>query len=238
PGLYGERQPLTEIDALAAEHLEAIRAVQPAGPYALGGWSFGGVVAFEMAVRLRAEGHDVDVLALLDAVAPGASEASGADEADEDEAEVIAWYAEDFLHFFGKDLPSHQRPALRTADDLRGLEPEERLRYLHAVATAVNGLPRNVGLERVRRYIEVYQINQRAARQYRPRGIYPGAVTLFRAAEIPSGSPVDATLGWGPWVGGQLSIHEVPGTHDTFIEEPNVPALARQLRLGLDRALR
>jgi thioesterase domain-containing protein len=228
---------LAEVEPLAAGHLEAIRAVQPAGPYTLGGWSFGGLVAFEMALRLRAEGHDVGVLALLDAVAPGASEASGADEADEDEVEVIAWYAEDFLRFFGKDLPSQKRPALRTADDLRGVEPEERLRYLHGVATAVNGLPRGVGLERVRRYIEVYLINQRAARQYRPRGIYPGAVALFRAAEIASGSSIDAALGWGPWVGGQLSIHEVPGTHDTFIEEPNVPALARKLRLCLDRAI-
>jgi len=248
PGLYGERQPLGDIEALAMEHLAAIRTVQPAGPYALGGWSFGGLVAFEIALRLREAGERVALLALLDAVPPDRQDGPAGTEPpeDEDDAEVIAWYAEDFLRFFGKDLAEAKRPRLLDAEALRALEPEERLRYLHGVAAAVNGLPPDAGLERVRRYIEMYRVNQRAARNYAPRAVYPGTVTLFRAAESagdgpaatgPTGdAPAGADPGWSAWVGGDLQIETVPGAHDTFIEEPHVPILARQVRLCLDRA--
>jgi thioesterase domain-containing protein len=52
---------------MAADYVEQIRVVQPQGPYHLLGWSFGGLVAHEMAVRLRAEGQDVASLVVLDA---------------------------------------------------------------------------------------------------------------------------------------------------------------------------
>jgi thioesterase domain-containing protein len=78
----GEDQPLYGLQAiehtpvsvgqLAGLNLEAIRAVQPHGPYRLGGWSFGGVVAYDMACQLRARGEDVESLVLIDAVPPGA----------------------------------------------------------------------------------------------------------------------------------------------------------------------
>ena len=54
-----------------------MRRVQPDGPYQLGGWSFGGLVAYEMAQQLRAAGADVALLALLDTVAPGAQARAG-----------------------------------------------------------------------------------------------------------------------------------------------------------------
>jgi thioesterase domain-containing protein len=60
-------RPLTR---LAAEHVEEIRSVQPEGPYYLAGWSFGGPVAFEMALQLQRQGETVAFLGLLDAVSP------------------------------------------------------------------------------------------------------------------------------------------------------------------------
>jgi len=68
---------------MAAHYIAAIRAVQPQGPYLLGGWSLGGVVAFEMARILRAEGQTVLLLALLDSRRPHAAYGSAgtADEA-------------------------------------------------------------------------------------------------------------------------------------------------------------
>jgi thioesterase domain-containing protein len=56
---------------MAATYLEHVRNVQGSGPYRLGGWSLGGIVAFEMARRLQEKGESVDLLALIDAVAPG-----------------------------------------------------------------------------------------------------------------------------------------------------------------------
>ena len=59
------------IEDSAARHVEAVRAAQPSGPYTLGGWSFGAVLAHEMACRLAAEGEEVDALVCLDAFVPG-----------------------------------------------------------------------------------------------------------------------------------------------------------------------
>ncbi|RKH04262.1 acyltransferase domain-containing protein, partial [Corallococcus sp. CA053C] len=61
----------TSVDEMATAYLEAVRALQPTGPYLLVGASFGGAVVYEMARRLTAEGHAVPVCALLDTPGPG-----------------------------------------------------------------------------------------------------------------------------------------------------------------------
>jgi thioesterase domain-containing protein/acyl carrier protein len=62
-------EPLTKIEEMAARYVEAVRAVQPEGPYLLGGWSMGGLIAYEMAQQLRARGQGVALLALIDRAA-------------------------------------------------------------------------------------------------------------------------------------------------------------------------
>jgi thioesterase domain-containing protein len=69
-GLDGEQSPFTRIEEMAAHYIEALRQVQPSGPYFLGGWSFGGLVAFEMAQQLLRAGHQVALLAIFDTLAP------------------------------------------------------------------------------------------------------------------------------------------------------------------------
>lgn len=66
PGVDGVRPPLKTVEKMAAEYVAAIRTFRPTGPYDLCGWSFGAVVAYEMARRLRAEGHEVSSLTLID----------------------------------------------------------------------------------------------------------------------------------------------------------------------------
>jgi pimeloyl-ACP methyl ester carboxylesterase len=68
-GIDGLHPPLTSIEEMAACYIKALRQVQPQGPYRLGGWSFGGLVAFEMAQQLHQAGQ-VSFLAILDAIAP------------------------------------------------------------------------------------------------------------------------------------------------------------------------
>jgi amino acid adenylation domain-containing protein len=69
-GLDGKSSPLTRIEDMANYYIKALRKVQPKGPYFLGGWSFGGLVAFEMAQQLHESGDEVALLAVLDALAP------------------------------------------------------------------------------------------------------------------------------------------------------------------------
>ncbi|HEX9463743.1 MAG TPA: alpha/beta fold hydrolase, partial [Alphaproteobacteria bacterium] len=61
------RMPDDRIEDMARHYIQEIRTVQPRGPYALVGFSFGGHIAFEMAHQLRAAGEDIELLALLDA---------------------------------------------------------------------------------------------------------------------------------------------------------------------------
>ena len=72
-GLEGECEPESDLAAMAARYVAAVRAARPAGPIHLAGWSLGGVIAFEMARQILAAGGELGVLALLDTTAPGRS---------------------------------------------------------------------------------------------------------------------------------------------------------------------
>jgi len=66
-GIEGESEPLDRIEAMALCYVEAIRSVQPDGPYLLGGYSLGGIIALEMARILLARGETVRPLIMIDA---------------------------------------------------------------------------------------------------------------------------------------------------------------------------
>ncbi len=76
-GLDGRQRCLNRVEDMAEHYLSEIRTIQPAGPYFLGGLSFGGTVAYEMAQRLRAAGEDVGLLVLFDTF-PGKYESTSA----------------------------------------------------------------------------------------------------------------------------------------------------------------
>ncbi|MCP6762150.1 MAG: amino acid adenylation domain-containing protein [Fischerella sp. CENA71] len=85
-GLEDEQKPYGQVEQMAAHYIEAMQSVQPQGPYRLGGWSFGGLIAFEMAQQLHAQGQQVSLLALLDTSAVMDSEES--QEQDEQDYDV------------------------------------------------------------------------------------------------------------------------------------------------------
>src|SRR5207237_6398881 len=65
-GLDASEEPQNRVEDMAATYLEAVRAVQPEGPYAIAGYSLGGLIAFEMARTLAAQGDEVEWLGLID----------------------------------------------------------------------------------------------------------------------------------------------------------------------------
>lgn len=234
PGLYGEREPYTRIEEMAAGYIEALRVRQPQGPYLLGGWSAGGVVAFEMAQQLRREGHEVALLALVDSRAPSADGKNHrADcDADFDDAELLALLAKDMGFFFGKDLPvSHY--------DLRKLGLDEQLNYFLEQAKIVNLVPPDVGFQQIYRFFQVFKAIYRALRSYVPE-VYPNPIILFRSSEVSPEdlwgleSDADVALGWSELSSKPLQITNVPGNHVTMLTLPHVHVLAEQLRCRLD----
>jgi amino acid adenylation domain-containing protein len=82
-------QPLTSIEEMAVHYLQAVRSVQPQGPYHLGGWSLGGVIAFEMARRLQESGEEVALLVLIDSFAPESPAPQAGGSASEDGLKLI-----------------------------------------------------------------------------------------------------------------------------------------------------
>lgn len=72
-GLDGKIPPLNRIEAMASYHIQEIQKVQPQGPYLLGGLCIGGIVAYEIAQQLQAQGQEVALVALLDTETPGPS---------------------------------------------------------------------------------------------------------------------------------------------------------------------
>src|SRR6185436_7828157 len=102
---------------IAAEHVAEVREAQPRGPYCLGGWSFGGAVAFEMALELERQGEEVAFLGLIDTLAPALEQAwpwNG-------DAHIVAGLSHDVAARAG-------RPLELDAASLEGLDRAEQVR--------------------------------------------------------------------------------------------------------------
>jgi thioesterase domain-containing protein len=230
-GLADDLAPWTTIEEMAAHYVAEIRRVQPAGPYRLGGWSFGGLAAFETARQLAAQGEAVNLLAVLDTT-PGLppEETANSSLPEYDDVPWLLMIAEYLRGLRGVELGL-------TAEALAPLPPEDRLRAfvdrLRAAGVVHAG---EDGLLQLRRLLRVFKTNTRAYRAYRPRP-YPGPVSLFRAAEAGLDASLGRDLGWGRLTPEPVEVYELPGDHHTFMAEPNVAVLAARLRACLDGGL-
>ena len=218
-GLDGSPIGHPTIPSMAAHYLDEVRQVQSQGPYFLGGYSFGGVVAFEMAHQLRAAGEEVALLVLFDAADYNTPlrRYSLADRIDLD------WQSR-ALRSQPEKLPHLLR---RTANRLRAILGQ-RLQYALASLRLVKtrkGAPVSA-LDLVQRS------NRHALSNYELRP-YPGQVTLFRAEDPDDGyiHPIDN--GWAKYAPGGLQIYKVPGQHQEIFSQPNVGVLAEKLEICL-----
>ncbi|MBD3882896.1 amino acid adenylation domain-containing protein [Phormidium tenue FACHB-886] len=221
-GLDGQHSPFNEIEAMATYYIQAIQTMQPQGPYFLSGWSFGGLVAFEMAQQLTRAGQQVELLAILDTPAPLSSN------------QPSLWQSLKLLKTaIGSLLPflldygaiSLNRQAMRSWNWSRWqwlaiahLIPEEsRLRLLEESAIAP--------------LLRIFYANTQAAARYVPQH-YANRITLFQATEQSDRraySQSDATLGWNK-LAKDIQLHSVPGNHLSMLRQPHVQTLADQLQ--------
>jgi thioesterase domain-containing protein len=226
-GHEGDQKPDASIEEMAARYIEALRAIQPEGPYLVGGWSFGGLVAFEMAQQLRRSGQRVERVVLLDAPGPGGMAAHA--DILEDDARLLVGIAREA----GGQL---------AYEELRQLGPDEQLGQLLDLLTRANVLPPGFDLPRAKRWFAAFKSNERAAQRYAPP-MYPGRLMLLRSSEkMPSlGAPgqeadQDPTLGWNAYSSHPVIVEEVPGDHLSMMTAPHVQTLADNLRRCLREA--
>ena len=215
-GLNGEEEPCSDIKIMATRYIQALQTLQPQGPYLLGGWSMGGVIAFEMATQLQSQGQKIALLALIDAIAP----ISSTEPTDIDDVTLLSRFVQDI---FGLSL---EYPDF-SVERLKQQSPEQRLAYV-LEQEQISNLP-------IRHLFNVFKTNFRAMQSYLPP-VYGDRVTLFKASEQFAQDYQDPTMGWGQLTTKEVEIHIVPGNHYTIIGKPHVQVLAERLRVSLDQA--
>ncbi len=215
------------IEERAAQYLQAIRKARPQGPYLLGGWSFGGYVAFEMARQLRQQDEDVGLLALLDIE----GWIDGEDPAQRDDVELLLVTANDAIQ--------NEEPSLVfSLSEIQKIAPEERLPQLLDVMIKAKVLPAHVTVQQIQNYLRSYRERDASLRQYR-LSPYDGTVTLIRTTDRPppaakSGlDPEDPTLGWSALSTSPVQVLFVPGSHYNMIYAPHVEHVANALNTQL-----
>jgi len=217
-GLDGSRVPLS-VEEMATEYIEEIRLVQTEGPYVIGGFSFGGLIAFELARQLRDQGQEVAILLLLDPTRPD----------------------------YGKSGSAvSSKPGIRGGGGLRRLAAvgvrdaaasigekvrwrvdrvKNRVKMLVCGALLSAGRRVPVGLRR----FYIMEKSRQAARRYVP-GVYSGHVVL-----LITGASEKSSLAWSPLISGELEIHEMTGRHLDVIEGDYVKAWAGRIRTCLQK---
>jgi len=233
-GLSGIEEPTADVATMAANYIEEIRTVQPHGPYVLGGFSAGGVIAFEMAQQLLEKGEAVAMVALFDTVATN--------------SETKFSRRCTLVRNFPADVASW-------VISLWKLTPRDRFALVRfrikMVKTTVAAFfrPRGVtyheafeakSLKEMHELLAPYSEQQRAIGvalhralvAYKPI-VYPNRLTLFRCSPMPFFFSHGSDNGWGRVAGSGVEVKPVPGNHWTMLREPHVQVLAKELKMCL-----
>ncbi len=225
-GMDGQEEFET-IEEMAASYVKDLRRFQSQGPYYLGGYCFGGIVAFEMARILRAQGEEVGLLALFNSCPPNSSYSR---------VRLTPQFAFRFLanlgHLFMNSLKW-------TPEQRRGFfQWKWRLlrKHLPGVRRAENEIDEWVDLSPFPEdQKKLWETHIRALMKFNPKP-YEGRVTLFRSRAHQLMSSCDPYYGWSEFAQGGVTVKVVPGAHEKIVDEPNVKQLAAQLSQILDEA--
>ena len=206
----------------AARHVQAIRAIQPVGPYYLAGWSLGGVVAYEIARQLTTMGQHVGLLILLDSGLPARQQRNDPD--------AIPFELEKARNQLVNDLAAREPDLVSEeflADDFLG-----RVSSFLSSAQRTGWMPADITLNQCARWVDVVASNA-IAELYYPIAPYEGRVTLLRSSL--STTPL-ADFQLATWVRGECEVHEIEAPHDDFVGEPYAALVGDVMRACLVRS--
>ena len=206
-GVDGRQPHLGTIEEMAAAYVKAIKLAQPHGPYFLGGWSFGGLVAFEMARLLESEGSRVETLAIIDAGIRYS----------------LAVVRTLFLH---DNVPLFH---------MSSLDQAELLPHFREPSIQAQLVPPQANDELVAHILKVFVGNCDAVFRFRPKS-FPGRAVLFTASEKLVEIRVRRApyREWSELCLGGVQQVLVPGNHLTMINPPHAATLAAGLAAVCD----
>lgn len=217
-GLESETTPHERVEDMAAHYIQEIQAIQPVGPYYLGGRCFGGIVAFEMARQLSQQGEKVALLALIDGGMPPNIYSKWRNPDGSKKAKSLAEYWQSFAYFC-------RRGQLLTILKYRY---QQKLRKLKARFFPASALldPRMANVQKV------FRAHMKARTDYSPSSSYSGKITIFASGTL----RVDQQASWQELTTESIDYCFVGGSHGTIDQEPYVGILAAKLADYLDTA--
>ena len=217
-GAEGDELPRDSVPAVATAYDAELRQLGAKGPVLLGGYSFGTLVAFELAHRLRARGVEVLGLVSIDSFAPGFPQRMPT-------AERVLDHTKHLL----------RRDARGRVDYLRERVDNLRRRALFRVGLGHRLAP-TVPTEDARtdeQLRRVWAASIAAQRAYRPDFHFPGPMLLFEAAEPfrwPATLPGEPTKGWRHFIDGPIEVLTLPGSHLQLFTPENTRRMAEAIR--------
>jgi amino acid adenylation domain-containing protein len=215
-GLDGIQVPLLQIEAMAAKYINEIQIVQPDGPYLLVGYSFGGLIAFEIACQLESQGKKVNLLALLDTESPSLLNIRPS------LFQSVGIHARNFQQLNLKDKLKYIKDRIIFRLIYQNKENSQKEFILDRWDT---DLPPA--------YLKVLEANFQSGENY-PGKFYPGKITLFRSSIQPITQALHPELGWGDF--GAVDVYHLSGHHSNLLKEPCIQALAQKLQLCIERS--
>lgn len=218
-GLDGRYEPLGSMEELVALYLDAIREVHPEGPYILGGWSLGGVVAAELAKRLGDERAKVDALLLIESFTQICNR-------QQPEHDVLAAFAMDLAGQAGRPLPLEREAFMQAS-------PEQALDMIFAaLASHAPHLAENEA--RLRDLYDVFHANMRAMSNHVPQPApLPTLLIAATGDEHQARDPEMAENGWRHY-GFDLERVDVVGNHYSILDRERIPELMQILRTVIE----
>ncbi|HET8844997.1 MAG TPA: thioesterase domain-containing protein, partial [Ktedonobacteraceae bacterium] len=199
------------IEEMASSYIEAIQRIS-AGPYYLGGWSLGGVIAFEIAQQLQKQGQEVKLLALMDSYVPAQLSSTG---------DIMTDLIQDLNGLFGKDISL-------TLPDLHQINTREQINLIFNYAEKSGILLPGIGEAYKQRMFSTFKNNMLAFRRYNPQ-VYPGKLTIFQAGDQETKEHISSASGWRSLTTQEIRLHTLPGDHYTMMKQPHIKMLARYL---------
>ncbi|MCC3405300.1 MAG: amino acid adenylation domain-containing protein [Microcoleus sp. PH2017_10_PVI_O_A] len=221
----GVNGPVNQVEAIADYYINELVKVQPEGPYYLGGLSFGGIVAFEVAQKLAAKGQETALLVMFDSMLPSAYKPLPLDRRLRFHAQKIAKQGVGYI------IRSVVDKIMTLTDRMTMLARKAIGRY-NKVKEPTESMSCTTD------YLMTEKIIEQAERAYVPKP-YAGKVVMFRALDSEDGVSVilDPELGWKPYLKDGLTIYDVPGDHLSILQEPNVGAIGNQIKLLLEEVV-
>ncbi|MEU7062335.1 amino acid adenylation domain-containing protein [Streptomyces sp. NPDC046161] len=212
------------VEELAAAHVAALRRIRAAGPYHLAGWSFGGLLAYEMAAQLRSAGEEVATLTLLDTAYPDP------DRAPYEEHDLLEWFHEDLARSAGTDPEEGDRGALRTALSARETAAGRMAALAEHVVRA--GIAPGVDAGELARHYAVFRTGMLAAARYRP----PVSHFPVHFHQSATGAADRAADRWAARIPHGFTPYAVPTDHYGMVRLPYAADVAAAVRAALDAA--